>query len=157
MRVRAHHLVFAIVALLTGCEGVSIEIVETALGDGGVGTPGVVEWELRIEPIEGEGCPTPLGQRFESAPWFVAPGAGVMPIEAIELSPGRYVVSAIGRDATCGARYYGQTCFGPDAPPRVIMVTTCEVTAPSCVDFAWTEEDRAALSCRGRCSAGRCE
>jgi hypothetical protein len=157
MRARAHHLVLAIAVLATGCEGVAIEIVETGFGDGGVGAPGVVEWELRFEPIEGEGCPTPVGHLFDTEPVIVAPGTGVMPIDAIDLRPGRYVVTAIGRDAACDARYYGQTCFGPDAPPRVVMVTTCDVTAPSCVDFAWTDEDRAALACRGVCGAGRCE
>lgn len=154
---RARLAGLALAALLAGCEGVTLEIIEPGLGDGGVGSPGAMGWEVRFDPVEGDGCPSPRGQRLGAVDLWVPAGAGVTPIDSITLAPGRYVVSAIGRDAECRALYFGRTCFGPDAPPRFLMVPTCEVGAASCVDFAWSDEDRAALACSSPCNAGRCE
>jgi hypothetical protein len=151
--------VLALAAAAAGCEGVTIEIVQPALGGGAVGAPGITGWELRVDPIaEAAACPRPSEHRFDAPPIRVPAGATAAGLEGLALAPGRYVASVIGRAPDCAARYFGRTCFGPEPPPRVVAITTCEVAAGGCVDFGWTVEDRVALECRSPCGgAGSCE
>lgn len=149
-------LVVALLSVLTGCDGVTIEIVQPSVGDGGFGAPGVVAWELRSTPFDGSGCPSPAEVPPSGPPSWVSPGEAA---DGVVLTPGRrQVLTAVGRDERCAARFFGRTCLGPEAPPRTVRLVTCAVAQPSCVDFfTWSAADRDALACPGSCSAGRCE
>ncbi|MGE0790357.1 MAG: hypothetical protein AB7S26_32070 [Sandaracinaceae bacterium] len=146
------------IGLLAACEGVTIEIVQPASGDGGIGAPGVVLWELRSTPFDGDGCPSPAELAPSGAPSWISPTDASGGADEVVLTPDRrQVVSAVGRDERCGALFYGRACIGPEAPPRVVSLVTCPIGDAACLDLRWTPADRAALSCTGVCTAGRCE
>ncbi|HJL18552.1 MAG TPA: hypothetical protein RMH99_23025 [Sandaracinaceae bacterium LLY-WYZ-13_1] len=143
MSARRGVLALGLAVGLAGCVServIGLELRPPRGPDGGPDVPAALAaWEVRLVRLEGdEGCPGPEASAAGRTPRLghaqSFPAADGMGVAIGEVPPGRWAVTALGRDADCGVRLHGcaELVLDDGAPTRLVVETSPVATGATC-------------------------